>query len=359
MLTGGILGLVPYAKLQAAPVAAALAIAGFALIWRRIHSSSLHWRRWQTLFFAIGGLLPSAMLLGALGAGGEMADVWVSNVTMPLFYVNTGRAPLPTVLTIFLLPDFAAFFFPAVLAALVFAALVAFTQRAVNTQHSWLLRALLLWCSASTYVVLQPGRPITHYTLFLVFPLTALVGSIFGILLATENSPYVSVLRPKLLGCLFIALTVFPSVVVRSHGRANPYLGNLRSFIAWPRGEVAQAMIDAASSGEHPQKWAAAVWGWAPELFMESGATLGTRDAVCQFQILPSSIRSYYRQRFLQDIQRIRPTIFVDAVGPSQFLYKDREQHGFETFPELAEWLAIHYEFFREVNHERIYRWRG
>ena len=357
---GGILGLIPYSKLQAAPVAAVFAFTGLAVIWWDSHSNSSSWRRWQTMSLVVGGLLPSITLFIALRAGGELEDFWTSYVTTPIFYTRTGGAPWLTVLTIFLQPDFAAFAFPATLTTLVLAIFVAFRWRRISVERLWLLCGLLLWCAASFYVVLQPSRPITHYTLFLVLPLTALVGATLGVLLDTEissNSPF---LNPKLLGCLFVAMILLPSVTTRFCGRPNPYIGDFAAFIAWPRSAVAQAMVDAAKPSEgEAKRFAAAVWGLAPELFLESGAILGTRDAICQFQILPSPIRSYYQQRFLHDMQRNRPAVFVEAVGPTKIMYKDREEHGFETFPELAEWIAAHYEIFREVDHQRIYRWKS
>ena len=99
-----------------------------------------------------------------------------------------------------------------------------------------------------------------------------------------------------------------------------------------------------------------AVWGWAPELFVQTGLRPGTRDPNTHFQIQPSALQGYYRARYLADLSRRRPEFFVDAVAPNRFGYQVRALNGFETFPELARLIASEYRLVAEVDGVRIYQ---
>ena len=46
-------------------------------------------------------------------------------------------------------------------------------------------------------------------------------------------------------------------------------------------------------------------------------------------------ITAYYRDRFLGEMRRDPPELFIDAVGPASFALTDRAAYGFEKFPEI------------------------
>jgi hypothetical protein len=79
-----------------------------------------------------------------------------------------------------------------------------------------------------------------------------------------------------------------------------------------------------------------AIWGWAPNMWVDSGTLMGTRDLLCQHQIDPGPYREYFRERYLADFVAIKPAGFLDAVTPDSFGYQDQAKQGFESFPELA-----------------------
>ena len=92
------------------------------------------------------------------------------------------------------------------------------------------------------------------------------------------------------------------------------------------------------------------VWGWAPYYYVEAGVPNATRD-VTTVGAMPSTgfiadlgntLRAYYRQRYLRDLRRARPTFFVDAVSSAEFV-QDRQTLGHEIWPELARFVADNY----------------
>jgi hypothetical protein len=79
-----------------------------------------------------------------------------------------------------------------------------------------------------------------------------------------------------------------------------------------------------------------AVWGWRPEIFVETGLPQGTRDSLTERQMSENPMRDYFRGEFLADVRANQPAFLVDAVGPGGFIYQDRAATGIATFPALA-----------------------
>jgi len=45
----------------------------------------------------------------------------------------------------------------------------------------------------------------------------------------------------------------------------------------------------------------------------------------------------------------------VDGVTPNGVIFTDRKEHGFETFPALADFIGKHYRLVDEVHGARIF----
>src|SRR5690606_21021308 len=61
-----------------------------------------------------------------------------------------------------------------------------------------------------------------------------------------------------------------------------------------------------------------AIWGWSPGVYVLTGLPPATRDAVIIGMAVGSStfpLKDYYRERFLQDLRRSDPDMFVDTVA--------------------------------------------
>ncbi len=98
------------------------------------------------------------------------------------------------------------------------------------------------------------------------------------------------------------------------------------------------------------------VWGWAPYYYIYAGVPDATRDFCTVWDMSPTpwmagmgeAMRGYYRQRYLADLRRAMPALFVDAVSSSESVHwcsfcTDRHRLGHETWPELAAFVADNY----------------
>ena len=94
------------------------------------------------------------------------------------------------------------------------------------------------------------------------------------------------------------------------------------------------------------------VWGWMPSYYVETGLSPATRDAVGHSLISPGPYQSYFRNRYLGDLQRSRPVIFVDAVARGAFLGPFGQAEKHESFPELARFIDENYALWVDIQIE-------
>jgi hypothetical protein len=63
----------------------------------------------------------------------------------------------------------------------------------------------------------------------------------------------------------------------------------------------------------------------------------------------------YYHARFVHDLNQNPPELFVDAVGPTSWYFRDRTSFGFEQFPEIARFIAVRYIYLLDAYGQRYY----
>ena len=74
-----------------------------------------------------------------------------------------------------------------------------------------------------------------------------------------------------------------------------------------------------------------------------------------QVQLRAGPQQAYYRDRYLSDLRRNSPPVFLDAVGPADFWPKERTEYGNEAWPELNRWLRANYRQVDDRDGIRIY----
>jgi len=215
------------------------------------------------------------------------------------------------------------------------------------------LSITLFFLSASSYSVIRPGNSFTHYLLFLIIPSGFLIGVFIGELAKVLQVPKLtrSNLKLSLLtGVVFITVASsflqFTITIVSD----NFHLDNRRRFAKNYLSRIAKTILKYASPGE-----SMAVWGWVPELYVDTSIVQATRDSVPVWQILPGSLQEYFLKRYADDLINSNARLFVDAVAPRMTGFKDRETQGHEVFPEIARVIKENYRLVDEVQGVRIY----
>jgi hypothetical protein len=98
------------------------------------------------------------------------------------------------------------------------------------------------------------------------------------------------------------------------------------------------------------------VWGWTSDPYLSSGRASATRDLNIFYFFAPSAdVSSFYRSRFLHDLTRNPPELFVDAVGPASWSMTDRSVYNFEQFPAIASFVSVNYRRLPDYYGQRFY----
>lgn len=377
-LGGFLLGCVPYAKLQGVPSGMALGFLALVAALRAPRLPQRHRRQLALACFA-GALLPSALLGLYLWIYGLRGHFWASYVLNNLLYASADGLSWGQVLQLLWAFMDAAPGFQWVVVmfgAFAAAAVVASVRRAPaprrwpwlaavrprlweyfirrwqwqpwSSQSGSILGALGLVLLASLYAAVGRHQLYGHYLQYVMLPVA--LGSI---VFCGELWRHLA-RHPRWLStvpALVLALVIFPLASIRSK-RADPeMLGWWTAHGGEWRSRTSLAIARLARPGD-----TMAVWGWMPYFHVETQLPQATREAHTYRQIEPSLMRHYYRLRYLGDLRRSRPRIFVDAVGGHNFSYgEDRKACAHESFPELRELIDRDYVLVETVDSCRIY----
>jgi hypothetical protein len=349
---GAALGLVPFAKLQGVPPAAALGMIGLALLFRRRQSRGLSGCGW----LLAGSLAVPLVVIILVMATGEAGEAWDAYIRNNLWYVKTAPAsagPLARLLDLVnAVPAFRSFWWGS-LAFLGVASVPAWWRKpsAAGERPGLVIAWILL--GAAIMAVLGPGRALPHYLEFLVLPLGVLVAVHLH---AAAHFATTTPFRFRAAGWLgvLLLLALLPQLVARAR-HLHIYAGQFLFYRYDHRPSQAAYFIYAhAHAGD-----TLAIWGWRPQIYVETGLPQGTREAQTERQLsLDPVVQIYYLSRYLRDLRQREPAWFVDVVGASGFGYQDRARHGHDTIPELADYIRAHYQFCADIEGQRIYRRR-
>jgi hypothetical protein len=208
--------------------------------------------------------------------------------------------------------------------------------------------------ASSLYAVYRPRSLFYHYLVFLVFPIALVGARTFGwslrVLKSTDGTD--TRLAALRIAGLFVLLTLglsfFPRRKELMRTRSEKGMALLPAQLECA---PCQLMNQFAKPGD-----LVAVWGWAPELYVETGTLPATRDSHTPFQMTYGGpLLGYFRDRFMEDLQLHPPKVFVDAVGPGQFNYHDRDAYGYETFPALREYVDRNFYLAGDLDGVRVF----
>src|SRR5690606_21242797 len=85
------------------------------------------------------------------------------------------------------------------------------------------------------------------------------------------------------------------------------------------------------------------VWGWQPRYYVEAQLPQGTAELNSERCIFEHPMREVYRERYMRDLKRNRPTVFIDAVGKNSVWVQDTLTQSYRSFPELATYIDQNY----------------
>ena len=322
------LGAIPFAKLQATPIAAVLGMMHVALISFSVH---VPWKQRIGDLAVLGAaLVPALAILVPLAASGNLSDFWVSYIEWSRAYI---QAPLPfMVLMEMEWTDQFLHWYADGCILVIIAGVTLWAARVidVDTRQAFMAGGAFLIFVVAMLTVFLPGRPFTHYLILLASPLALVAGTLW------PRSSFLFTMRkfPILIGtaaacCFILATGLYASTPIRLNLTitAIEQPGNAGNVFAW----------------NPPAEAGLLIWGWMPEWYAMSPFVPATREVTTYNQLVESPLKGYFRDRLIGDFKAHRPALVVDAVAPNSFFFKDPKNQGLQTFPELAGLVAAGY----------------
>ena len=338
-----------WAKLQALPVSVALV--GWAL-WLAAREHELNqkpwWRRLASIVMA--ALAPTLLVVALAAATGQMEDLVRRYLLQNLFYVGNAR-PLGEAIhemSLMAAVDGRLHLLLVTTAVILLVSSFYFIVRRLQPPGLFIIGGVLTF--AAFVAVLAPRREFLHYTLLLPAPLAFWVGAALGgcgIKLPSRS------LNGTLFSLLIIAIGLVP-VITRSVQPLPEIYGRFAYHWTHPRNGPAIIARELSNRND-----SIAIWGWAPEIYVESGLTQATRDTHSTWSIVANEQRDYYRTSYLHDLRQHNPAVFIDAVGPGAFGFEDRPTQAHETFAALSNYIRENYSLVTDLQTARIYARNG
>lgn len=334
-----LLGAIPFAKLQAAPLAAAL---GLLLVIQECVAG-----RAKSTWLLLGvALIPTLLFTTLVTVTGQAEQMLIPYFLQNTLYAQTGRLPLSLVVRQLGEQSVTNGYHALWLAgcAVFCSGAVVFFHRAPERLRRYALAAAGLLI-ITLFCILSPGRPYHHYLNFLTLPLTLLTGVALGLGLTVPNP------RPALLLAAFLGLTLLPQLALRVSPRPDPY-DHYNSIVS-ARGPAHQELVARIRSLTTPGE-SLGLWGWRSSLYVETGLPQATRLAHTEPLLVEGPWQKFYLRRYYDDLVAAAPPVFVDATGPGNFRFENRAA-GHEIYPRLLDWLRAHYAYVGEWDGVRLY----
>ncbi len=346
VLGGLLLGAVPLAKLQPVPLAV---VAGVGWLVAELRTGGADRTRRVTILL-LGAIAPAFLGAVILTVAGEWGDFFTSYLQYNFAYAAAGSLP------------FGQFLAESLAASIKWDSLlhlwlpgwllwVALTVR-VRPLPNRTVRIFLWWalaaCLLALFSILSPRRSFLHYWQLFVVPAGLLLGALTAGLLDSSPPRWRQVERWLVAACV---LVLVETLWLHRMANPGPFMGNLVYSQENPRTKLGQRLAAYARPGDR-----LAVWGWTNHLYVETGLRQATRDAQVGPLLEPGVLQTQFRARYLADLTRSRPALFIDTIGPASLNLRAPELRHDQNFPALGELIRADYDLVEEAEGARIYR---
>jgi len=235
------------------------------------------------------------------------------------------------------------FFFPFFLLGGVFIikhfSKTAFTKIIHANQYFWVMIAGYLLMVLA--VIVRTGSFYPHHFLFFILPCTLLIG------LFLQQLSFPGFYKWGILGTqlLFVGIGIKR---ILSHSSLNAYP------TAYSRQNELSAVGKAILKYKKDSDYLV-VWGWSCEYHVETQMPQGVNENHSVRTAMKHPLQPIYYQRYMKDLKRTHPKVFVDAITSKTLWMNDPKKYGHQNYPELALFIANNYTLKEEIDGVRVY----
>ncbi|AXE20755.1 hypothetical protein DR864_24985 [Runella rosea] len=345
---GLLMGLLPLCKIQAVPMAFAVGV--FACIQIFLFQKSKFFR-YSSLM--IGSILVVWASWSLFLWANDVFDDFVTFYIKANFQYKDNLASATRrshLVNFFRLPyviargssNFEWVFLPLCLLFLIFAYVSVYRKKisyfSKMDSYFWLM--LVAYLAMTDIAVTRTGSFYPHYYHFLFLPFLLLMS------LFLKHIPTWSrwLILSAQLGFLYLLLQNI------AHDRTTneyPFYGRNQDI---SDSKIVASILKYGKKGDY-----LAVWGWSCNYFVDTQMPQGVNENHTTRSAISQPLQPIYLERYLKDLKRTHPPIFVDAVSEKAIWINDRSKYGHDCFPTLAKYIADNYTLKEELENVRIY----
>lgn len=328
-------GLVPFAKLQAVPPALILAFGG---MWLCVESAKWY-RQYRSLTtLVLGGVtFPFLVLLFILfnGLWKDFIDFYITGNAIYAGGNNVLSIPTTFNNLLKLSEDFQVY----AVILLIILIITGFLLRDRQPKSPFILGLSLLYLLASLYAITKSENAFVHYLNLGIYPLVFCVVH------------FISPISERLVRYGALVLLIYFGV---NDVTATPKFAEAKTRMS-ARGLYQSPVVEEALKYSHSPSDQMVVWGWQCRYYVEANRPQGTAENHSERSIFEHPLRAQYRERYIKDMQRNQPLIFIDAVGKNSLWVQDTATQGYESFPELKVFIENNYEYKGTIDGDRLF----
>ena len=206
----------------------------------------------------------------------------------------------------------------------------------------------LVLLAATLFAITRTGSSYVHYLYFLTGPL--MFGLAYGWQQLQTSNRWV---QGAGLGAMAVFLALFGTETKQryQHGIVvNPYSSEEQDGWTVQPSPVSNEIAKYARPGEK-----LVVWGWRCDYYVKTQMPQGVAENHSIRSAFAHPLLATYQQRYVQNFLRSFPPVFVDAVGNENLWMTDRATQGHEIIEPLGRFVAAHYTYVALVSDARIY----
>ncbi|GAB2556996.1 hypothetical protein GCM10027085_55200 [Spirosoma aerophilum] len=345
---GFVAGLVPFAKLQGAPTAL------ITLIFTALLILSKSPDKIRSLVVLLTGCLCCPLLVLSFTRLNGSFDYFLNFYLIGNLQYSYGGSIGQKALNY---PDFLKHSgqFPNLLLSygLLMAGALWLTARSAfrGSTPSFLVWFGLLHVLTGFYEAIKSGYQYHHYQQFLIVPLALLSGAVLSRFYDARQVPPIR-MRLLLAGWMLVCWLPYGidkwtmsnrsslAVSIRLQDLLKPVYVSL----------TAKKILTYTRPGDD-----ITLWGWYPAYHVETNLSQATADNITFRVLMPGPLQKAHQDRFLADLKRHRPAVFVDLVNKHSFWFLNADVFGHEQVAPIRAFIQTYYRHVATINDERIF----
>ena len=251
---GFIMGLVPFAKLQAVPIALSISLITLHILWIRRNSIAQFLRNFYA--FLLGSVLFPLLTMLYIFVFSLQDVFWRSYILHNLYYANFFKDSSKFLAALYfvfgphdtrILFALTVIFFLLSLSFLIYRFISQPQRERLSDTSIFFLYSLII-LTASIYSVMKPGIFATHYLLFLIFPSGFLIGVLVGEFFKVYKYSGINLPKLKLspvMAIIIVIMIIGSTLQLFLHvRRENPYIDMSYHFLLNYTSPVSQTILN-------------------------------------------------------------------------------------------------------------------